>query len=108
MHSSAESMTILDIVVLPWMLPGQTILRLPPINAVGNLSTHLVADPFAHGKGLNVSPLLPLRFSHQDQPYADGQGRHHCRSGACASGGAKCRVAGPTPSSRDRPRQRLA
>src|SRR4051794_28333072 len=51
--------------------------------------------------------LGTVRFSHQDLPSTNGQGRHHCRSGACASGGAKCRVAGPAPSSRDRRRQRL-
>jgi predicted nucleic acid-binding protein len=33
-----------------------------------------------------------LRFSHQDQPYADDQRRHRCRSGPCGSRGAECRV----------------
>jgi hypothetical protein len=57
---------------------------------------------------LTPAPVFIERFSHQDQPYADGQRMHRSRSGACASGGAKCHVAGPAPSGRDRSRQRLA
>ena len=52
--------------------------------------------------------VVPVRFSHQDQPYADGRTGRRCRSSACASGGTKCNVAGPVASSRDRSRQRLA
>jgi len=52
--------------------------------------------------------LGSVTFSHQDRPHADGHRRHHYRSDACASGGAKIHVAGPLPNSRDQRRQRLA